>query len=497
MAAATGAVLLPEGALNVRALSMTPTTIEPTPPTPSLAGLGSLQSPARRAVLGAAGGLATMLGWPGLASADSASVLSALASGLRPALPAGKLVDQSVRVSAARLDQLVARTYPDFNNPAVLPAFDPARSGARYDVELHRLVAPFVVPETGEAVTLSGLLALPVGATGPLPIVSWQHGTVLTFDGVPSNMLKLADPNFVMSYPADSAETLFNVHRFAGQGYAVIAADYVGKGPFRNGRGEAYGVRDVTVGTCLRMLEAGYTTLRAMGIEAGPLFLNGWSQGGLNSQWLAQELRRRKIAVAATSVSSPFNELTETLRFWSGAQTYPVPEGAASFPAAPDWLSLCMIVLLGSYELNYGLKGLMQHAVAPPFRDMAANFWRTYDMRFDPAKPFPSGSTLLVPRFFDSFTHETNSAFLRQIARNSATYWHYDSPIRFHIGLADEGIHPTVARRAIAAGGALATEVTVAGASHRATFMASLYGEPRHLAGQTNTLAWFDSLRRG
>ena len=71
------------------------------------------------------------------------------------------------------------------------------------------------------------------------------------------------------------------------------------------------------------------------------------------------------------------------------------------------------------------------------------------------------------------------------------------APIRFHIGLADEGIHPTVARRAIAAGGALATEVTVAGASHRATFMASLYGEPRHLAGQTNTLAWFDSLRRG
>ncbi|MFM7043051.1 MAG: lysophospholipase, partial [Planctomycetaceae bacterium] len=69
------------------------------------------------------------------------------------------------------------------------------------------------------------------------------------------------------------------------------------------------------------------------------------------------------------------------------------------------------------------------------------------------------------------------------------------SPIRFHIGLADEGLHPTPARRAVAAGGGQASEVSVAHGSHRVTFMASLYGEPRHLAGQTNTLDWFNSLR--
>ena len=448
-------------------------------------------------MLGAAGGLAGGLVWPQVARADSGSLLTALSAGLQPTLPAGPLSDQMLRVSARRLDQQVARNFPDFNVPAVLPAFDPARMGARYDVELHRLVAPLVIPETGESVTVSGLLALPVGVTGPLPVVSWQHGTVLTFDGVPSNLIKLADPAYVVSYPTDSSETLFNVHRFAGQGYAVIAADYVGKGPFRNGRGEAYAVKEVTVATCLRILEAGLATLYSKGIETGPLFVNGWSQGALNSQWLTQELRRRKVAVAATSAASPFNELTETMRFWTGVQTYPTPEGTTSFPAAPDWLSLCLIVLLGSYELNYGLKGLMQNAVAPAFRQSAASFWRTYDMRFDPASSFPTASTLLVPRFFDSFTHETNSAFLRQLAANSATYWHYDSPIRFYNGLADEGIHPTLARRAVAAGGARATEVAVAGGSHRVTFMASLYGEASHLGGQTNVLTWFNSLRRG
>lgn len=67
------------------------------------------------------------LGWPAHASADADSLLPAISSGLRPPLPAGTPVDQSAHVAAGRLDQLVARNYPDFNVPAVLPAFDPAR----------------------------------------------------------------------------------------------------------------------------------------------------------------------------------------------------------------------------------------------------------------------------------------------------------------------------------------------------------------------------------
>ncbi len=473
----------PSGELNL------PAVPKADPPT--------LQSPSRRLWLGATSSLAVSAGWPAPASADTSSILSALAAGLQPALPRGKLIDQTVVVSAARLDLQVARNFPDFNVPAVLPAFDPSRHGARYAVELHRIVVPLNLPRTGESLTVTGLLALPVGVKGPLPVVSWQHGTVLNFDGVPSSLIKLADPGYVLAFPGDSAETLFNIHRFAAQGYAVIAADYVGKGPLRNGRSEAYAVPDVTVQACLRILEAGLASMQSMGLSAGPLFLNGWSQGGINSQWLHQALRQRKIPIAATSASSPFNELTETVRFWSGAQTYPVPDGVASFPALPDWIWQCLVVLLGSYEVNYGITGLLHHAVRPQFRELTARYWQTYELRADAASPRPTGPTLLVPGFFDRFTHDTNSAFLRQIAANSPTYWRYDAPIRFYLGIADEALHPTAARRAIAAGGALATEVAVPGGSHRITFMASLYGEPRHLGGQTNSLEWFNTLRGG
>lgn len=123
--------------------------------------------------------------------------------------------DRSCRISADRLNALVAKAYPLFNIPAILPSFDVQQHGARFDVDLHRIVTQTVVPETGEKLSISGLLALPVGAKGELPLLSWQHGTILSFDQVPSNLTLLADPSYAPTDAADSLETLFNLHRSA------------------------------------------------------------------------------------------------------------------------------------------------------------------------------------------------------------------------------------------------------------------------------------------
>lgn len=425
--------------------------------------------------------------------------LGALAMGLASradarARPDAAVLDASAIVPRATLDRLAAQQHAIFNEGQVLPAFDPVRHAARNDVEVHRLSTWTVVPETRERVRVTGLLALPAGARGPLPVVSWQHGTILSFDQVPSGLVRLAEPGFTLREGQDSSETLFNLHRLAGNGYAVVAADYLGKGPLRAGRGEAYGVRAATVQTCTDILDAGLSALRERGVQPGPLMLNGWSQGGLNSQWLHQSLRRQGRAVAATAVQSPFNDISESLRFWTGAERYPDVEGRP-YPKMADWVSLCLVVALGSYERNYRLDGLMRTAVRPEFQPLALKFWNDYRLDFDPASPFPTGSTLLVDGFFDRFTHELNSRFLRHVADNRATYWAYDSPIRFYHGLADEAIHPVMACRPLASGGALASGVPVKRASHRATFLASLYGDADTLGGQSNVLDWFESRR--
>jgi len=398
-----------------------------------------------------------------------------------------------LHVTRERLDALVAKFFPAFNEGEILSPLSAGRHPARHDVELRRITTVTHIPETGEPVEVSGLLALPVGAGGPLPVVSWQHGTILSFDQVPSNLMRLASDSYELRDEVDSIETLFNVHRFAGDGYAVIAADYLGKGPLRNGRDEAYIVREATVRCCLDVLQAGLDELERAGRRPASLFLNGWSQGALNTQWLQQALQQRGIPVAAAAAQSPFNDLPGTFRYWAAPHEYGPATGA--YPRPPAWIVPCMILLLGSYRRYYGLGDLFETAIKPPYRAFAEEYWSDYRLDAEIAKAMPPAADLLTDGFFDRFTHDTNSALLRRLAANSTTFQGYVSPIRFYYGLADEALYPGLVTMALASGGPNIAGVPVKGASHRGTFLASLYGNPAVLDGKSTVLDWFNSLR--
>ncbi|WP_210164246.1 lysophospholipase [Bradyrhizobium japonicum] len=428
----------------------------------------------------AAGTLAASIAAPGFAhSAPLRDV---------PARP-----DKPVRVSKQRLNALAAQFYAVFNEHDVLPKDFSGKHEARYDVELRRITTVTRVPETGERVKVSALVAVPVGARGALPVLSWQHGTILSFDQVPSNLLRLADEGYQLRDNVDSLETLFNIQRFAGNGYAVIAADYIGKGPLRNGRGEAYAVKGATVQCCLDVLDAGLIELKRLGLRQSALFLNGWSQGALNTQWLKQEMQRRGMKVTASATQSPFNNLAESFHYWVNPTSF-IPSAETSYPLPPAWITPCLVVLLGSYRQYYGLSDLFKTAIKPQHQAFAEKYWADYSLAGDTAKTVPPAADFLVDGFFDRFTHDANSRLLRQFGRNGATFWDYDSPTRFYYGLADEALHPRLVKPAIAAGGRFAVGVPVADASHRVTFLASLYGDGTVLNGQSTAFDWFNSL---
>jgi hypothetical protein len=85
-------------------------------------------------------------------------------------------------------------------------------------VKLYKVLYNTVVPEdNNRVVQVSGLIALPSENPAQLPLVSYQHGTVFSRSEVPSSI-------------EESMETRMIIARFAGHGYAVIAADYIGKG---------------------------------------------------------------------------------------------------------------------------------------------------------------------------------------------------------------------------------------------------------------------------
>ena len=426
----------------------------------------------------AAGSLALSTAIPGTA-------LAAPATRTNPSGP--------VRVPKERLDKLAATFYAVFNEGNILPAPFPDKFAARNDVELRRIVTFTRIPETGERVEVSGLLAVPAGARGALPLVSWQHGTILSFDQVPSNLLRLDDQKYELRDNVDSIETLFNIQRFAGNGYAVVAADYVGKGPYRRGRSEAYAVKGATVQCCLDVLSAGQRELRTLGLRQSSLFLNGWSQGALNTQWLKQEMQRRDIKVRAAAAESPFNNLAESFHYWSNPAAY-IPASESSYPMPPAWITPCIIVLLGSYRRYYGLNDLFKTAIKPQYRAFAEKYWTDYSLDGEIAKSIPPAGDFLTDGFFDRFTNDTNSKFMRRLGDNGTTFWDYDSPIKFYYGMADEALPPRLVQPAIVAGGHFADGVPVKGASHRGTFLASLYGESTVLNGSPTAFDWFNTL---
>ncbi|MCE1181476.1 MAG: hypothetical protein LWW81_04110 [Rhodocyclales bacterium] len=404
-------------------------------------------------------------------------------------------VGQSVVLSKERLDRLAQQFYKVFNEGGVLPSYTQENHAARYDVELRRITTYTRVPETGERVKVSGLLATPSGLRGPLPVVSWQHGTILSFDQVPSNLMRLADPHYTLQDNVDSLETVFNLHRLAAQGYVVIAADYLGKGPYRDGRGEAYAVRAATVQCCLDVLDAGMSMLKPLDIRASTLLLNGWSQGAINTQWLGLELHRRGIRVDAVAAESPFNNLPDSLRYWCGNLKF-APSGAQPYPALPAWLTPCLVILLGSYRTHYKLPDLFDTAIRPQYRAFAEAYWHNYALNEQMQRDMPTASEFLVEGFFERFTAQSNTNMLSHLAHNSTTYTQFEFPITFYYGAADEALPPQLVQMAVAGGGPHIQGVQVQGASHRATFLSSMYGGGDAMGHAKTVPEWFDSIRK-
>src|ERR1043166_4720495 len=103
--------------------------------------------------------------------------------------------------------------------------FLPVGSGVRLIKIIYETVNPF------ELQTLaSGLLIIPQAPTNALPLVSYQHGTIIARSEVPS--------------AAQSLERVIGL-AFAASGYAAVLPDYLGLGdspglhPFLHAKTEA------------------------------------------------------------------------------------------------------------------------------------------------------------------------------------------------------------------------------------------------------------------
>jgi len=393
-----------------------------------------------------------------LAALLAASSVSALAAPLPPAPPAVRyeLVSE---YSVERLNAILTKELADFSPFAV--SYPPAQNGVR----LYKVFYQTVIPEQGNKPTMAtGLLAVPQTAHKTLPVVSYQHGTVFTKTAVPS-------------HPEESMETRLMIARFAGQGYLVIGADYVGKGD--SPEPDSYMVKDVTAQACLDMLFASRQVCAALGLTQQRLFLSGWSQGAWATMQFRHKLEDLDIPVAAAATASTPSDLYVLLTRWINNPT--------SLDAS--WLPGSPLLFLFAYERYYDLPGLSRAAVKEAYWQTAADLYENKINWEQASLTLPGTVKELLRPEFAAQSSMGDSRFYRRLQDNQAYRWRYRTPSRYYYGKIDEVMPPYVATLPVdyarTVGGAPA-EAVYAGdkADHRGTF----------LFGVLDQKDWFDSL---
>ena len=387
---------------------------------------------------------------------------------------------------------------------------------------------------------VSGLLMvpdpLPEGnpADGTTPLAIYNHGTLFNAQQAASNVVFKEDKEGD-TWQVGSAETLFNLALLAEQGYAMLAADYVGFGV--NTIEEGYGIKEPCSTAIVGLLEASRSVLADLGVKPGQLFVNGWSQGAANTQWSLQKLESLQIPVAAAAAESPFNNPLATTLGWLELQ---MKDPRDLLDPGP-WVPLCLAMLLSSYESWRGLNGLfdaiikdevipdgigsdgqeISNPLAVTYREVLRRFADFGDavVTFGPPSVFSNdrwevevirdgapvwttipgfaGQDLLVPGALDQ-PEGVVQEFLKQLEADSPLGWTYQTPLKAWYGLEDEALPPELVAPGMAeAGGPNVTLVPVEGASHRLTFINALLSSPEMPAGtDQNLIDWFNGFRK-
>jgi hypothetical protein len=180
-----------------------------------------------------------------------------------------------------------------------------------YDVEAIKIVYNTI--DTRDSATIaSGILLIPKDAGKSLPLLSYQHGTILKKDAVPSRLKGSYEVGLI----------------FATEGYVVACPDYLGMGdgtkmhPYMHAKSEATATID--------MLRAARIVCKNRGITLNDqLFLIGYSQGGhatMAALKMIEEHYSSEFNVTACSpMAGPYDMSGVQLNFMLRDTFYPSP----------------------------------------------------------------------------------------------------------------------------------------------------------------------------
>lgn len=400
-------------------------------------------------------------------------------------------------VSVGELNQVLDAERADFilnEDQSAGPGYRlPPAPKAANAVDIYRVAYETTIPEQGnKRVLVSGMMALPrLADRSKMPLISYQHGTVYHKYGVPSYAFDTNSPPPVPGdHRPESFEDRYMVALFGGNGYGVIAADYVGFG-LDSSNNEAYMIKGVTSQASVDLYRDARNYLASQKIYPSNLFLAGWSQGAHNTSAVLQKLESQGVKVrAAFAAANPSDAFA--------------PLNAVFFhpqPTDSKWFSGMIGQLAFSCEAFAGPEGLAESALNPDYYQALLSIYRrSYSSPEVLVKMLDAWATVPKVMFIKEELRDpatfAASGFGRCLAANEAFRQEIKTNMRMYYGTDDQIVRERIGRLgsdyqlvlkgapgARVQGNVMA--IPIQGGTHRRTF----------LSGSVDAKAWMDGMR--
>ena len=298
---------------------------------------------------------------------------------------------------------------------------------ATYDVDLYK-VRYYTADALGEQHIASGLVVLPTGDSDIyFPITCYQHGTVGGREDVPSNQMG----GFQLALA------------FAGRGYAVCAADFVGLGDSPGIHPYVHAATEASAGVDLMY------ALREMAEQLPDLnlndqvFVSGYSQGGHAAMAVHRAIELEHSAdftvTAAAPMSGPYSVSERMVDFTLGDNEYQTV-------AYLSWLVLGYQTAYPSELAEYSIENVFKEEYVADINEFAAetiDLWTLNDRMI--ATLINTVGTVtpkntLKPEILAALTDDPTHPLSVALADNDTYDWAPQSPTRLYYCEGDDQV---------------------------------------------------------
>jgi pimeloyl-ACP methyl ester carboxylesterase len=320
----------------------------------------------------------------------------------------------------------------------------------------------------GLSITNSALLILPISTNEPLPLLSYQHGSLIVKGSAPSR------PGFEDIGPSV----------FASCGYAVVVPDYLGLGnspgfqAYVHARSEATCVVDA-LRAARSLCASNNTTLN------GQLFLTGYSQGGHVTMAAHREIEAFHTNEFSVTASAPCAGAYDV-----GGVTI---EGIVANPnyAGPAFFALMLASYLPIYQLGDTLEELLAEPyrrTLPPLLDGTHWFYEINE-----AMPTNDILAILRPDFKADFRTNVGNPLRQALLENNTYSWTPKAPMKLVHCQGDEIVtfaNAEIAHQSFTNRGACCVSVVDPGAPAQLNHLECIVPSLREALG------WFETFRQ-